>query len=118
MADDLYYRYVDAPIYSGYEPDYWLEKYPVTKRTPCGVWVDVWSVPKFCLNDARKRFAYPTVELAFESYVIRREKQLWYLKRDHDKIVALLERAKREGAKTENKHGTIPLSGLLFEFTP
>ena len=114
MSENVHYRYVDAWITSGHEPDYWLERYPVIKRTARGVWVDVWSEHKFCLNDARKRFAYPTVELAFEAYIARREKQLFYLNRDRDKVMALLARAKREGAKTENPYASNSVLDLSF----
>lgn len=32
----------------------------IVRRTPRGVWVDDYGTDRFVLNDARKRFAYPT----------------------------------------------------------
>lgn len=52
----------------------------VEKRTECGVWVTVDGEKKFILDGARKRYAYPTRELAYESFLIRRNKYLRILK--------------------------------------
>lgn len=52
-----------------------LHKFPVTKETKCGVWIDHYGTPKFILGSARKRFACPTIEEAKASFVARKERQ-------------------------------------------
>lgn len=71
--NDIYYRYQgglgeDTPVYIH------LEKFKVTKLTTKGVWIDFYGQSKFILNEARKRYAYPTKELAWESYLARKKK--------------------------------------------
>lgn len=45
-----------------------------------------------CLKDARRSYAYPTIELARNSYEIRKKKQLDYLSRQHDHVLAIVKR--------------------------
>jgi hypothetical protein len=68
-----YYRY-DGYKYAQ------CDSYRVTKCTPKGVWVSLgYGVKeKFILNDARRRWAYPTKELALESFRIRKERQIMH----------------------------------------
>lgn len=47
----------------------WFE---VVKTTPKGVWI----AGRFCLRDARKRFACPTLHEAIESFVARKDRQI------------------------------------------
>lgn len=75
---DTYYRYEDGMYYENYGREYHtrpdLLRYRVVKVTPCGVWLVGELLDKhFVLNGARKRFAYPTKELAEESYLIRKQ---------------------------------------------
>jgi len=73
--------------------DVYLRWYEVTKKTPKGCWVAVgWAGGhrKFVLNDARKRFAYPTEELARESFIARKEWQIRRLKFDLEHAEAAL----------------------------
>lgn len=50
-------------------------EYPVTRRTPRGVWLDCHGLPRFVLAGARKRFACPTREEALESFRARKRRQ-------------------------------------------
>lgn len=70
---DIYYRY-DSNSDGRY---IYLQEFTVAKVTPKGVWLQ--DIKKFILNNARKRFAYPTVELAKESFIIRKEWRIRYL---------------------------------------
>lgn len=45
-------------------------------------------------KDARRSFAYPTIELARNSFEIRKRKQLGYLSRQHDHVAAIVARIK------------------------
>lgn len=72
---EFYFRY------DGYEYAN-CEKYEVIKRTPKGAWINLgyaWEKDpkkKFILDNARRRWAYPTVELALNSFRIRKERQI------------------------------------------
>lgn len=47
---------------------------------------DYYGKEKFILKKARKRFAYPTFALAKESFIVRCERRMMFLKRDLNKI--------------------------------
>lgn len=55
------------------------ELWVVQRHTPKGVWIirqDAWcNKERFVLNNARKRWAYPTPELALQSFIARKQKQ-------------------------------------------
>lgn len=63
--------------YEGYEHPR-VEYYRVKRHTPCGVWLDMgYGVKdKFVLNNARRRFAYPTEAEALDSFIIRKLRQI------------------------------------------
>jgi hypothetical protein len=56
-------------------------EYTVQSETPCGVWLSGYP-RKWVSNTARRRFAYPTKELALDSFRIRNARRISYLKRD------------------------------------
>lgn len=89
MTEQVWYRYYDHRGSYGFEVV--LEKVPVVKETPKGVWLDDYGQKKFCLKDARRRWAYPTVELAKNSFEIRKRKQLQHLQRQIDHVKAVVE---------------------------
>ena len=70
-TDELYYRY------DGYEYPR-AEAYKVVKRTAKGAWIYIgYGIKdKFILDDARRRWAYPTKEEALNSYRIRKLRQI------------------------------------------
>jgi hypothetical protein len=68
--------------------------FPVVKLTPKGKWIRAHGERKFILNDARKRFACETVELAVKGFKARRECQIRLL-------TGQLNRAKKELARLE-----------------
>jgi hypothetical protein len=89
-----WFRYEDRAAYDDYSPArIVLRCMRVIRETAKGVWLDDWSVPRFVLKDARKRFAYPTIELARKSFLIRKRHQVGHLSRQHDHAVAILKRA-------------------------
>jgi hypothetical protein len=53
-----------------------LTWYRIVRKTPKGAWIDVWGQQKFVLDNARKRYAYPTEELARDSFIERKEWQI------------------------------------------
>lgn len=84
---EKYYRYTD--IQSTY-PIIRLEEFEVIKHTPCGVWIKLWAnKKKFILNNTHKKWACPTIELAKESFIKRKEKQykIYKARADHVKLV-------------------------------
>lgn len=73
------YRYVDC------QDVVLLERYPIVRRTPKGVWIElaprydylnIKPELKFVLNDSRKRWAHETLEGAKESFLARKRVQL------------------------------------------
>ena len=80
------YRYDDIVFYEG-DIRVLLSEYNITKRTDCGVWISQFgSKPQFVLLQwsngckPKKCFAYPTKELARESFIARKERQIQILK--------------------------------------
>ncbi len=70
----------DAPVGDG-SVGLMLTKYRVTKTTPKGVWLEHYGWPFephpfFVLQDARKRFACPTIAEARESFIARKNRQI------------------------------------------
>jgi hypothetical protein len=55
-----------------------VREYPVLRHTERGVWLEGYGETgrRFVLRDARKRFACPTREEAWESFRARKQKQL------------------------------------------
>jgi hypothetical protein len=68
---ELWYRFVNCG------PNVYLWRLPAVKRTPKGAWVqDPDGGQKFCLTSSRKKYAYPTLEEARESFVRRKTAQI------------------------------------------
>ena len=94
---ERWYRYVDVYDYSSDEdePHYCvaLRTFMVRRETPKGVWIAEadWMKPRFVLKSANKRYAYPTAELAMESFRIRKGRQLQHLERGLERVRAVLE---------------------------
>jgi len=75
-----YHRFENSPVFN-----YKLKhlEFEVIKETECGVWIRAVlfsDVRRFVLDDARKRYAYPTKKLALESFVCRKKSQIKILK--------------------------------------
>lgn len=70
----VYYRYHD--ISGGIH----LQECPVVKTTRCGVWVKEYdghcAEKKFICNTWAKRYAYPTIEEAKQSFIRRKQRQV------------------------------------------
>ena len=111
--EDCWFRYENSYSYDRNHPGYQLERLPILSRTSRGVWLNWYGQKKFCLTKSRKKFAYPTVELAFDSYVIRRTRQKQYLERDLAKVNILLELAKANGAIERAQIKSEPITTLL-----
>lgn len=92
-----WFRYYDTKD----EPYVRLEKLPVLRETPAGVWLYYHGEEKFVLKNANKRWAYPTIELAQNSFRIRKRKQLGYLQSYFNRIKAINEALAQGTAFTE-----------------
>jgi hypothetical protein len=60
-----------------------VHRFRVVKETPKGVWLEGagrFGQDRFVLRDARKRFACPSVEEAWESWRSRKQRQLRLLR--------------------------------------
>lgn len=59
-----------------------LETWREVKKTPKGAWIErTYGVRKFVLDHGRKRYAWPTKEEAWESFLARKRKQAQILRR-------------------------------------
>ena len=48
-------------------------KLPILRRTPKGVWIkDLNNKDRFVLLEGTKRYAYPTIQAAFDSFIVRK----------------------------------------------
>lgn len=74
-------------------------EYPIVRRTPKGVWIDRGCMQKFVLLTATKQWACETKELAAESFLRRKVKQIQILRAQ----IADAEEAMRLLAKQINK---------------
>lgn len=108
---ETWYRYVDNRLdsFDGYgdftgehRPGIDCWHYYVAKHTPKGVWLSMqpgrsWSDKHFVLNASKKKLAYPTKEEAWESFKIRKERQLGILRSQADHVAAVLRLIERDG---------------------
>lgn len=89
---DIWYRYVDS------DQEWSRDPYELTLRviryTPKCVVLDLWGRQCRVLLNARKRFAYPTRELAMASYIRRKEREISITAARHDQAVEYLNAAK------------------------
>lgn len=72
---EYYYKYEATGETNG-KVNFFMYKYRVVRKTLKGVFIDVYGENKFILNDAKKRYAYPTEDLARISFVRRKERQI------------------------------------------
>ena len=72
---EYYWRY-DSVWYGNDTVKVYLCQYTIDKRTPKGVWVTDGYTRKHVLHDARKKFAYPSVQEALVSFQARKVRQV------------------------------------------
>lgn len=84
-----HYRYSTAWYEDG-KPRFWLDRFVCIKETEHGYWVvpdwqksydPAFQERRWVSKTSRKRFCYPTRELAWESYRIRVTRRLVHLQR-------------------------------------
>lgn len=88
----MWFRYHD-PWTVGEAP--WCQEIPVARETAKCVVLDEYGKTRFVLKDARKRYAYPTKELALDSYIIRKQRQIQHSAATYDAAKENLETAER-----------------------
>lgn len=97
---DRYYREVDGVTVNGKRTISLIE-YRVVRKTEKGVWIaPLWDqdarFKHFILDGLGRRHAYPTRELARNSYIRRKQREIQHCANQHDKAVELLAIAKGE----------------------
>lgn len=108
----ILYRYVDSWRFNdfGFE----LTEYFVVKETPCGYWFVPMRAShlhaeiqkkyrRWVSKDAEKRYCYPTKELAWNSYKIRKRWQVRRLKGQLERAECVLDRVAGMDAPAEEK---------------
>ena len=74
---------------SGGSPYIYYRTFLVEKETPKGYWISDYAGRRFVLKESRKRYAYPTLKEALESFMIRKLRQFQILAKQYDKAKAL-----------------------------
>lgn len=78
--------------------------YQILSRTPRGVWVKVnMSDKKFILDGARRRWAYPTIAEALNSFKIRKQRQIMHANASIDNALSALIKVKLEPIPRDSK---------------
>ena len=110
-----YFRYEDKPTsLSVLGVELVLYSFLVQKETPKGVWLSVWSQKKFVLTSAKRKYAYPTKELALASFIIRKKRQLGYLNASLTQAEEALRQAKDMQAQGKTEP---PASSWFLSFS-
>jgi hypothetical protein len=72
---------VDSEFFPGFKLELSLREFNVLRKTPKGKWIDLgWGDERFVLDKGRKRFAWETERDALNSFIIRKQRQIGYLK--------------------------------------
>ncbi len=79
-----------------------LHSFPIVRRTPKGVWLNVWGQEKFVLKDCRKKYAAGTIEEALKSFIARKERQVLILKKQLDSAERALAAGRLEERQKEH----------------
>jgi hypothetical protein len=94
------------------------EQYHVIRKTPKGVWI---STPymnkkgkKFILDNATKRFAYPTKEEALNSFIHRKSRYLSILRSRMEDAQSALEAAQEVKLNGMTDRAVIEVEALRF----
>ena len=80
MTDpQIYYRLVDRHYTTGVTVD--TLQFRLVRKTPAGAWIaEMWDrdalYPRFVLDGKGKRYAYPDLEDAKASFLIRKQRQV------------------------------------------
>ena len=99
-----FYRY-DIDYYSP-DPEVCLKEFVSEKETPKGYWIRPLVGGYFGIREkwipkvSRKRYAYPTKEEALESFILRKKRQIQYLKNQ----LYFAEETKRIAEEMRNKN--------------
>lgn len=94
---EIWYRIDDRDVeHNGYTREVVLvtREIPVVRHTEKGVWLDDYGLLRFVLKGDGKRFAYPTLEAALDSFKRRKERQVMLLKATLGRAEAALAFAK------------------------
>lgn len=96
-GEKCWYRYQDEPIATGYFDErgvaIYLRVFAVKKETPCGVWLANEygvSLNRWVSKTSRKKYAFPTKEEAWTSFIARKTKQRKLLFAQLQRVEALL----------------------------
>lgn len=79
MTPEYLYRYVDYPGGDYSDHLFRLYAFRVLRETPCGFWIreHYTGRERWVSKTSRKRYAYPSIEEAEESFRIRKTRQRW-----------------------------------------
>jgi len=107
------YRY-DSTLTDGGQYVY-CNEYRIDRETPKGYWIE--NETKWVSSNGKRRWAYPTIEEAWESFVARKTRQVMILQRQLSYAEDLLSMTKREQATTRPLMVPRIAFGIDFDFS-
>jgi len=114
----VYHRFSDGSWY-GYEDQMAIfhETFTSLRRTRKGAWISVYGVERFVLDGEGKRYAYVAEDAAWQSYQIRKRRQLQRLAQQHDRIARVVAAIDGKGLEAARAiTGDITLGKRLVAF--
>jgi len=98
-----HWMWIEGEPGPGPTPMFYVDQFRTIRETPKGRWIvsiyeSDWAIETghaqrhFVLDDARRRYAYPTLDLAWESFVIRQRHRLQHVRNQIDGVTALVEK--------------------------
>lgn len=91
-----------------------MDKFEITKRTKCGVWIDSYGAKKFVNQNARKQWACVSEEKARHSFILRKRRQIQLLSAQlHNAEWALDAMVSGDNKIKNNQDGIQLLSNVL-----
>jgi len=87
-----HYRYVRSyGVFSNEKDKIELEISKEIRKTKCGYWIHLYGdKEKFILKNSKKKYAYPTKELALNSFKIRTKRSLDYAVSNKKKALSFI----------------------------
>lgn len=113
------YRY-ESSSFTGNKLSLWLSTFKVIRETPQGWWISRdgygWEKDRWVAKGGVKRYAYPTKELALESFIKRKTKMIRKLKNNLTCTEIILGIAERitKGEVPENHTENNPLTRDIY----
>lgn len=113
------YRYETSGSHTS-QVGLFCDQFRAIRETPKGWWIEYWGdkgqARKWVAKTGRKRFAYPTKELALESFVARKQHMIAKLEYTLGTTKTALELAKQIQAGEKTDNDSLPNPGFTLGY--